>query len=573
MEITNKARQEAQKWLESKSINEEHRAKIRYYLQHSPEDLEERFGKSLDFGTGGLRGLMGIGTNRLNIFTVRRISYALTLYINNTSSSEDNSIAIAYDCRNFSQQFAQESACVFATHNISVYLFQELTPTPLLSYAIQYYGTKAGVVITASHNPPQYNGYKVFSQNGGQLVSPVDKEIAQYIEKVDTFEVQTKEFHTLLENGKIQYIQPPFFESYYSYLDEICIGNKEDNRLLNVLYTPLHGTGTKAVSYMMKKRNFVSFRIVKEQADPDGNFSTLQFPNPEEESAYQLAISSANENDEVILATDPDADRLGAVVKRNNEWERINGNVMGQVLLYFYLQRMQKNNQLPKKGLYVSTIVTSELGKKIAQSYNVSTVETLTGFKYIAQVMEEVANSNEATFLFGMEESHGYLWGDKVRDKDGVMASVMFAEVLASLKKEKVTFFDYLESIYQQYGYHYDCLYDKTYQGLSGTQKISSIIEKFRITPPLHICGQQVIKTLDYQKQTIKEEKNILPYKGLPISNVIAYYLKNGSRLTLRPSGTEPKLKIYFNICGFPSQEKNILFAKELTTFVDEYIQ
>ena len=446
---------------------------------------------------------------------------------------------------------------------ISVWIFKELTPTPILSFAVRFLKSTAGVVITASHNPPQYNGYKIYNESGAQVNPPEDLKLKKFIDAEKNYaSYKLETFEELLEKKKIQWVAKKVSDAYFQLLENICIGDKTKNAYLNLIYSPLCGTGTLPVKHVMHKRNFQKFHLCESQSTPDTNFGGLKKPNPEERQAFSLAIQEASPEDELILATDPDADRMGILCKKNDQWLTINGNQIGQLLLYYYLKNLKKKNKLPKKGVVISTIVTSPLQKKIAESFGMKVYETLTGFKNIASVMRQIELSDLGeVFVFGCEESHGYLLNSEIRDKDGVMASVFFAEMTAELKAENKTPFDLLEEIYQKYGYWKDNLKDYALEGIEGQKKIARIMASFQKNSSANF---NFSKTINYEKSTIisKDTQGKIHQEKkeeLPKSQVFSYFLENGSRITARPSGTEPKIKFYLNLTGTNKKSLNEL--------------
>ena len=520
----------------------------------SDKEIEDRFSTSLAFGTGGLRGIIGVGTNRINLYSIRRTTQALA---NCLHKKQVNPLAIiSYDNRRFSQEFAKETAKVLAANNIQTKIFATLTPTPILSFAIRYYKANIGVMITASHNPPNYNGYKVFQSDGSQIVSPFDEQIAKEIEKIEDYSsILIKDWKVLFAEKKIKFIPEEFFEYYYDLVEKTCLGDKKKNENFGVLYTPLHGTGGKPVLEIMKKRGFKKMRLLKEQEMPDANFSTLKSPNPEEMSSMNLAIQLAKKDEELIIATDPDADRVGAVVKKDEKWHFINGNQIGALLLYFQLKKLKDSKQISTNAAFITTIVTSPLLEKIALSFGLKVFWGLTGFKNIAAIMRALEKQNHWKFIFGCEESHGYLLSDKVRDKDGVMATVFLAEVASNQKPHNLL--ELLTEIEQKYGYHQDLLLSFTLEGLNGKQKIEKIMQTLRVSPS-SVFSEKITKIRDYNdRKLVQKMKNENLF--FSASNVFCCYFIDGTRITARPSGTEPKIKFYLNLV---SQEKKLADSK-----------
>ncbi|MCP4296214.1 MAG: phospho-sugar mutase [Proteobacteria bacterium] len=516
-------------------------------------ELTDRFYKDLEFGTGGLRGILGAGSNRMNKYTVQKATQGLASYIVENAPESSRSVVIAYDSRNFSEEFCQISASVLAGNGIKVHLFPQLRPTPMLSYAVRELGTTAGIVITASHNPPEYNGYKVYWDDGCQITSPHDTGVINKVNSIVDFSViKSLNYEEGLKNKMIELVPDSLDQSYYDKVLDLSLGNKDWNKDFGVVFTPIHGSGNIPVREVLRRRGFEQVKVVKKQELPDGDFPTVEYPNPEEASALKLAIESAGDDDRLIIATDPDADRLGVMVKHHARWVRLNGNQIGQLLLNYYLEKLKSNGLLAGNEVFITTIVTSELGKKIASSYGVTPKETLTGFKYIAGLIRDFEGSGDEKFIFGNEESHGYLFGDFVRDKDAVSASMIMSELCAELAQSGKSVIDQLETIHISHGYHEDALVTKVIKGKSGAEKIKKIMESLRNQPPKSIANVKVVTIRDYQKGIIFDcEENV--EKGaidLPESNVLGYYLADGSRITARPSGTEPKIKFYFNLCG-----------------------
>lgn len=557
--MNSKILEKAKVWAENSAFDADFRNEISNLINsNNEEELTDRFYKELEFGTGGMRGVIGAGSNRMNIYTVRRATQGLADYINE-QGVQTPSVAIAYDCRNFSDVFCKEAASVLAANGIIVHVYGELKPTPMLSYAVRELGATAGIIITASHNPPEYNGYKVSWSDGCQVTAPHDNGIIEKVNAVEDFgSIKVADYAQAMKDGMIKIIPTSLEEKYYSQVMELSLGDPELNKSLGVIYTPLHGTGNIPVRRVLKERGFENVTVVKEQELPDGNFSTVKSPNPEEVTALELAVKSAGQNDQVIVATDPDADRLGVMVKHDGEWLKLNGNQIGQLIFEYYLSKMKAQGKLPDDGVLITTIVTSDLGRKIAEGYGIRTLETLTGFKYIGSVMREVEENKSGTFIFGTEESHGYLFGDFVRDKDGVSATMLFCEMCAELHSKGLTAVDQLEKIHETYDYHEDSLVNKVIKGQAGASKILEIMKGLRGAPLKEIAGVKVVEIKDYQKEEILDPSTG-GAKGkttVPNSNVIAYYMEDGSRITARPSGTEPKIKFYFNLCG---QDKNEL--------------
>ncbi len=542
-------------WIENPSIDAESRQEIQELIEKNQEDeLVSRFYTTLEFGTAGMRGKLGAGLNRFNVYLVRQTSQGLANYILSQTSREDPpSIAIAHDNRHFSDVFTREAACVFAGNHIKTYLFPTLHTTPLLSFAVRTLQTTAGVVITASHNPAEYNGYKVYWSDGAQITHPHDEGIMQCIQALDGLsDVKQMPYEEAFGKEWIDIILETLDQKYYSLLEQICVGNQENNQNLGLVYTPLHGTGTAPIREIFKRRSFHQLTIVKEQEEPNGDFPTVSSPNPENPSALTLAQQTASPTDNLILATDPDSDRIGAMVQHQGSWIALNGNQIGELMLDYYLKKRQAQHQLPQDGYVVSTIVTSELVRKITEKYGLMYRETLTGFKNITQIIREQEIKKTGTFLFGMEEAHGYMFGDFVRDKDGISASIIFAEMTAELQNQGKTPIGYLDALHQEHGFHEDSQISHILEGKAGAEQIQRIMKKLRKAPPKRIGDHEVHILKDYQKNKIINCQNgkVTGKTSIGPSNVLAFYMNDGSRITARPSGTEPKIKFYFNLYG-----------------------
>jgi phosphoglucomutase len=531
-------------WLESPYVDESLKEELKK-IEKIESEVEDRFYRELEFGTGGMRGKIGAGTNRMNFVTVAKATQGIADFLNTKYNGEDISAAIAYDSRNMSKEFAGKTASVFAANNIKVYLFESLRPTPELSFAVRHYGCKAGVVITASHNPPEYNGYKVYDQYGGQVVKDAD-EIISMIVKVNLKDVKlTKE-----DNDKIVIIGNELDTTYINEVKKLSIRDDVDKNL-NIIYTPLHGTGNMPVRRVLGELGYKNVLVVKEQEMPDPMFSTVKSPNPEEISAFEIAIKRAEElNGEIIIGTDPDCDRVGLVVKDSEGvYVPLNGNQTGALLLNYVLSSLDEKGMIPENAAVVKTIVTSEIGRAIASSYNVKSFDTLTGFKYIAELMQKFEDTKSNSFIFGYEESYGYLAGTFVRDKDAVIASMLICEMAAYYKKNGKTLLEVLKDIYRKHGYYIEETISITFAGASGQSKMKGIMESFRENKLSSIGGKNIPYVYDYKMGIAL---NLLTGKtehlSYPKSDVLKFCFEDGSWLVLRPSGTEPKLKVYFSI-------------------------
>ena len=545
-------------------------------IKDQPKEIEERFYKDLEFGTGGLRGILGAGTNRMNIYTVRKATLGLANYIvKQGKKAMEMGVAIAYDSRKFSPEFSQEAAKVLATNGIQVYLFDELRPTPVLSFAVRERKAFAGIVITASHNPAEYNGYKVYNQDGNQITEEMASEIYQEIQRVENpLAIQVEELQTLLDQKKITYIPEEVDRAYDQAVTSLLLNPqliKESGDQVSIVYTPLHGTGNKPVRRILADAGFTQVYVVPEQELPDPGFSTVKAPNPEERDVFKLALELAKtKNADLIMATDPDADRLGILVKIEDDYQALNGNQLGALILYYLLQQKSQQGNLPKNAALIKTIVTSDLGDAIASKFHVVTENTLTGFKYIGEKIKEYLETGDHTFVFGYEESYGYLVGDFVRDKDAVQITVIAAEMALFYKQQGKTLFDVLEEIYEQFGYYMEDLVSITLKGIEGSQRIQEIVAGFRENPPTEINQVKVKWIEDYKSQTkqnlMDDETSTLT---LPKSNVIKVILEDQSWFTVRPSGTEPKLKLYFSVVT-SSKEESVAKLTQLKSAVLE---
>jgi phosphoglucomutase len=525
-------------------------------LSNSQKVLEDSFYKHLEFGTGGMRGEIGPGTNRMNIYTIRRAAEGLARFIDRQGAiAKQRGIVIAYDSRHKSPEFALEVAKTAGKYGIKVYLFEELRPTPVLSFAVRYLNALSGVVITASHNPPEYNGFKVYGEDGGQIPPESADKIIGYVNEVeDELLVEVTEEKDMLKEGQLTYIGKQIDHAYTVALEKIQQNKQLVQSVSNdlkIVFSPLHGTANIPVREGLKAFGFENVTVVSEQELPDPNFSTVESPNPEEHAAFELAIKYGQKVDaDILLATDPDADRLGVAVKnQDGEYVVLTGNQMGALMLEYLLSQKKEQGKLPVNGVVVKTIVTSEIGRDIAKAYDIETLDTLTGFKFIGEKIYEFEQTGSYEFLFGYEESYGYLIGDFVRDKDAVQSAVFAAEVAAYYKTKGKTLFEGLLDIFSKYGYYQEALSSITLKGIDGAQKISFIMEQFRSNPLLDVAGLDVTIVEDYM---LRKQTNILTNTksliNLPSSNVLKYHLSDGSWFCLRPSGTEPKAKFYFGV-------------------------
>lgn len=518
-------------------------------IANDEEAISDRFYKDLEFGTGGLRGEIGAGTNRMNVYTVGKATQGLSEYVN--SVNKNGSVAIAYDSRIKSDVFARTAASILAANGIKVYIYKELMPTPMLSFAVRYFGCNAGIVITASHNPAKYNGYKAYGPDGCQLNLEASTYVLSIMNKVDIFDgVKSMDFDAAVSKGLIQYIGKDVIDKYLDEVQKCSAADNIDLSKLNVIYTPLHGSGNKPVRAILDRIGIKNVTVVKEQELPDGNFPTAPYPNPEIKQPFEIALNLAKTvNPDLLLATDPDCDRVGIAVKHGGEYRLMSGNDVGALLFDYVLQRRTENGTMPEKPIAVKTIVTTEICKKIAAEYSCQLTDVLTGFKFIGEQIGILEKSGEENrYVFGFEESYGYLAGSYVRDKDAVVASMLICEMVAYYKEKGVTLVDVLDGIYKKHGYYFCSQKSFTFEGASGMKRISGIMDSLRTTPPSELLGSPVVKINDYENSTstVPADNTSSPI-DLPKSNVLSFFAEDGSSLIARPSGTEPKIKFYLS--------------------------
>ena len=559
-------------WLASKIISEEIKEELRNIKEE--KEIEDRFYKDLEFGTGGLRGVIGAGSNRMNIYTVSKATQGFANYLNN--NFENPSVAIAYDSRNMSIEFAKAAALTLCANSIKVYLYESLRPTPMLSFAVRYLNCTGGIVVTASHNPKEYNGYKVYDEFGGQVTDEKASIIINEVNNVENFEsIKTLSEEEALSKELLIYIGEEVDKAYIESVKGLTIRKNLVNEKANdlkVIYTPIHGSGNMPVRRILKELGYNNVFVVKEQEMPDGNFPTASYPNPEEPAVFKLALDMAKEvNPDVIFATDPDADRIGVVVKDSNgDYKVLTGNQTGLLLTQYILDAMKEENNLPKNGVVIKTIVTTDGVKKIAKAYDVNLIEVLTGFKYIGEQIQGFKENNDREYIFGFEESYGYLAGDFVRDKDAVIASMLIAEMTLFYKEQGKSLYDALIELYEKYGYFKETLVSFELKGKEGAEKISTCIDSLRNENISEINGIKISKKFDYKLSIEKDletgnEKTI----DLPKSNVLKFVLENGSWFVVRPSGTEPKMKAYVAIEGKTLEDAE----SDLNKFKEEVVK
>ncbi|TCK93280.1 phosphoglucomutase [Natranaerovirga hydrolytica] len=562
---------EYNKWLQDPYFDE-HTKKELSNLQEN--EIKERFYKELEFGTAGLRGIFAAGTNRINKYTIRKATQGFANFINKQKKdTQKQGVAIAYDSRYMSYELAVETAQVLSANGIKSYLFKEITATPILSFAVRYLNCVGGIVITASHNPPEYNGYKVYLEDGGQLTPPRDAEIIQEVKQVKEYEaIQTLEIEEAKKRSLVQEIGESIYDAYMSELKQYIM-NKEviqkEKSNIKIVYTPLYGTGNKPVRRILKEVGFENVFVVKEQESPDHRFPTAKYPNPEDEKVYALAKSLAIKNDaDIIFATDPDADRIGVLIKHNDQYIPLSGNMLGILMTHYIITQKKENNELPTNGILLKTIVSTKMMNKIAKENNIKLMEVLTGFKYIGEKIKEFEEQKTYQYLFGFEESYGYLYGTAIRDKDGILSTMLLCEILAYYKSRHMNLWDAMIQLYNTYGYYLEKQESITFEGIHGIKNMDVIMNTLRKSMINYIGKYKVIKVKDYLKQEIKEVATQKTEETLlPKSNVLYYELENDTWFAIRPSGTEPKMKLYFGVKG-----NSLNQAKEEMNYIIDYV-
>ncbi|MEH7611865.1 phospho-sugar mutase [Gottfriedia acidiceleris] len=568
------------KWYNHPSLDNELKSLLEK-LKSNEQLIEDSFYKNLEFGTGGMRGELGAGTNRLNIYTVRKASEGLARFIENQGEeAKHQGVVIAYDSRHKSPEFAMEAATTLGAHGIKTYVFESLRPTPVLSFAVRYLGAFSGIVLTASHNPPEYNGYKVYGPDGGQLPPAEADALTSFVDQVEDellVEVASKE--DLLANGLLEIIGEKVDSAYLEELKTVVVNAEvveKHAKDLNIVFSPLHGTSNIPVRNGLSMLGYTNVTVVKEQELPDPNFTTVKSPNPEEHAAFELSIQYGEQvNADVLITTDPDADRLGVAVRNSEgEFTILTGNQTGALMLEYLLSQKKSLGTLPKNGVVLKTIVTSEIGRVIAQNYGINTIDTLTGFKFIGEKIKEYEQTGEYKFQFGYEESYGYLIRDFVRDKDAVQSVILACEVAAYYKSQGKTLYDGLLEIFEKYGYFKEDLVSMTLKGKDGAEQIQQMMNEFRMNPPKEFASLVVALIEDYKESTKTNlEDGTTVEINLPKSNVLKYILSDESWCALRPSGTEPKIKFYFGVKGNSltnSVEKLEAIKKDLLSRFDK---
>lgn len=552
-----------EKWCEDSYFDEATRNEL-LSLKGNEAEIEDRFYKDLEFGTGGMRGIIGAGTNRLNIYTIRKATQGLANFIIK-EGVQSKGVAIAYDSRHMSPEFADEAALCLAANGIKAYVFESLRPTPELSFALRTLGCTAGIVVTASHNPPEYNGYKVYWEDGAQVTFPKDKEIITEVNNVTDFHtVKTMSKEDAEKAGLYQVIGKEIDDKYIEQLKKQVVHPeiiKEVGKDLKIVYTPLHGTGNIPARRVLKELGFENVYVVKEQELPDGDFPTVSYPNPEAAEAFALALKLAKEVDaDIVLATDPDADRLGVYAKdsKTGEYMSFTGNMSGMLICEYLMSQKQAMGTLPANGALIKTIVSTNMADEVAKNYNMKLIEVLTGFKFIGEQIKLFEQNQDYEYVFGFEESYGCLVGTHARDKDAIVAVMCLCEAAAYYKSKNLTLWDQMINIFEKYGYFREGLHTMTLKGITGAQEIQNILERVRNNPPTVLGDYKVKEVRDYLKEEITNvaTKEVSP-TGLPVSNVLYYDLEDGAWCCVRPSGTEPKIKFYFGVKGTSFEDAN----------------
>lgn len=538
-------------WINSDIINEEIKDELKNIKDE--KEIEDRFYKDLDFGTGGLRGIIGAGSNRMNIYTVSKATQGFANYLN--ESFENPSVAVAYDSRNMSKEFATAAALTLCANGVKVFLYESLRPTPVLSFAVRHLNCKGGIVVTASHNPKQYNGYKVYDEFGGQVTDEKANKIISLVNEVKDFSmIKNMSEEEALNKGLLVYIGEDVDKAYIDEVKNLTIRKelvKEKAKDLKIIYTPIHGSGNIPVRRVLSELGYSNVKVVKEQEEPNGNFPTAPYPNPEMPQVFELALEMAKqESPDIIFGTDPDCDRIGVVVKESNgEFKVLTGNQTGLLLTHYVLSALKETNSLPENGVVIKTIVTTEGARKIAEDFGIELMDVLTGFKYIGEKIREFRESGDKKYLFGFEESYGYLAGEFVRDKDAVIASMLIAEMTLYYKEQGMSLYEALIKLYEKYGFYKETLISIELEGKEGQEKIASCIDDLRNSSIESVDGVKISTKLDY-KLSVEESNGVKSEIKLPKSNVLKYILEDGSSFVVRPSGTEPKMKIYLAVKG-----------------------
>ena len=571
---------EYQRWCESSEFDEETKKEL-IQIKDDEKEIEDRFYKGLEFGTGGLRGVIGAGTNRMNKYTVGKATQGLANYILE-QGTQDKGVAISYDSRKMSKEFSEQTALILNANGIKTYLFEKLRPVPELSFAVRELGCTAGVMITASHNPPKYNGYKVYWDDGAQIVSPRDVDIINKVKDVKNFsEIKNITREEATSKGLFNLIGTDMDDKYLAKLESLVLNPeivKEQGKDLKVVYTPLHGTGNTISERLLKEIGIQNLYVVPEQKDPDGNFPTVDYPNPEDPKAFKLALELAQKVDaDIVLATDPDADRLGVFAKdsKTGKYMDYTGNMSALLIAEYRISQMKENGMLPENGMLIKTIVSSNLADAIAHNYNLDLYEVLTGFKNIGAIMRNAEETGKNQYVFGFEESYGCLIGDYARDKDGIAAVMALCEVACYGKSQGKTLWDMMLDVYKKYGYYKETQVSIVREGMQGAKEIQDMMARTRQKEIKKIGGFKVLKYKDIETDYVQNmETGEVTKTGLPKSNVLYYELENDSWCCVRPSGTEPKIKLYMGVKGETEEEasEKLEFLKEtMVTVVTKY--
>lgn len=555
--------EEYKRWCESPEFEEETKNEL-IAIKEDKNEIEDRFYKELEFGTAGLRGIIGAGTNRMNQYTVGKATQGLANYIIE-QGTQDKGVAISYDSRKMSKEFSMQTALILCANGIKAYLFENLRPVPELSFAVRNLGCTAGVMITASHNPPKYNGYKVYWDDGSQIVAPRDKDIIQKVRNIESFsEIKKITQKEAEEKGLLKIIDTEMDDKYLEVLKNSVLNPeimREEGKKLKVVYTPLHGTGNTIAEKLLKELGLANVYVVPEQSKPDGNFPTVDYPNPEDKRAFKLALELAKKVDaDVVLATDPDADRLGIFAKdtKSGEYMEYTGNMSALLIAEYRISQMKEKGILPKDGMFITTVVSSDLAKAIAKNYDLECIEVLTGFKNIGAVMKKAEENKDKTYVFGFEESYGCLIGDYARDKDGIAAVMALCEAACYYQSKGKTLWDAMQDIYKKYGYYKETQVSIVREGPQGAQEIKDMMTKMRNTDINKIGDYEVLTFKDIKKDIVKDMRTgEITKTGLPTSNVLYYALEDNSWCCVRPSGTEPKIKLYMGVKGSSQEDAN----------------
>ena len=563
-------------WLNDDCFDDETKKELES-IRDNEEEIKDRFYKELEFGTAGLRGVIGAGTNRMNKYTVGRATQGLANFINKMKI-ENPSVVISYDSRHMSKEFSEIAALVLNANGIKVNLFDNLRPVPELSFSVRYLNATAGIMITASHNPPEYNGYKVYWSDGAQIVPPIDKGIIDEVLAIEDFSlIKTINKNEAIESGLLNYVGEEIDDAFINALKSSCLNPeiiKKEAKNVKIVYTPLHGAGNLPVQRILKELGFENVYVVPEQEKPDGDFPTVSYPNPEDPKAFELALKLAKEVDaDVVLATDPDADRLGVFSKMNNgEYVSYTGNMSALLICEYELSQKKEKGILPNNGAIITTVVSSELTKAIAENYGAKVFETLTGFKWIGEKIRKFEEEHSYKYLFGFEESYGCLIAPHARDKDGISAVMALCEATAFYKNKGWSLWEQMIKIYEKYGYYREGQVSIVLKGADGAEEIKNKMAKMRSNPPTELAGLKVLEVRDYQEHVIKKADGEVYETDLPTSNVLYYELSNNSWCCVRPSGTEPKIKFYMGVKGSTMQDAEnqlAVLSEAMKKFVD----